>query len=170
MVSELQSKLNHVRTDTESPPDDHHAHQLSPRILSNAPSSRATTTSPTADSSGTASLSSYDNGEDERPLPPPPPAAERVVVYSSQTSRTITTPQKSPTGQNIDVQFDNVLRMMEKITDAEDEDGLVGPQYAIPFKNRDRPIVPPKPKREVYESLLSNHVTYQVSPAVDVSG
>lgn len=157
MVSELQSKLNTVRVDSAdsypNTPNQHSSYKNSAR------SSRAAT-SPYPDSSGSGSASSYDNLDED--LPPPPP---------EETHHLIMPVVKKPGNENLDVQFDNVLRMMEKLTEEEYlADQRTGPKYAVPFKNKDRPAVPPKPKREMYESLLTNHVTYQVSPVVDVSG
>jgi hypothetical protein len=83
----------------------------------------------------------------------------------------------SQNATSIEARFDSVLKMMEDLTD--EENGMMnvsgGPEYAMPFKSNEQhlhgPAVAPKPKREMYESLLQNHVgPYLVSPIVNVSG
>ncbi|XP_055344647.1 PH and SEC7 domain-containing protein 1-like [Paramacrobiotus metropolitanus] len=152
VVSELQLKLHRPDPSDTSPTP----HKPASRHPSSVPP-----VSPRPDSSTSSSGSSYP------PHTPPghviePPAPFRLPPLPA------TPGLKSP--HNLDAQFDSVLQMMEHLQTEVEEEHVNGVAYAVPYKKDQRPAVPPKPKRELYENLLANHVTLQVSPVVGVTG
>ncbi|OQV21882.1 hypothetical protein BV898_04095 [Hypsibius exemplaris] len=175
VVSELQTRLHSRSSDEPQPDHPHTGSRLSSRSSPAGPSPNREdlNTSP----EGSSSVSSYDNTQHHEQQQ----TVAKEELPSPTTARDLISPNGT-TNLTLEARFDSVLRMMEDLTDEEviREGGVIsgkgGPEYAMPFgggrqgEHHPGPAVAPKPRRELYEALLSNNVgPYLVSPVVNVS-
>ena len=128
-------------------------------------SQMVSSSSPVYETSGSASISSYENSDEATDgaavLPPPFSYTSHMKTHEA--------------AKELDSQLDSVLKMMEDLSNSENDSAISREsgrsEYAIPFKTEQSgPLVAPKPKRELYESMLPSHGAYRVSPVVNVTG
>lgn len=171
VVSELQSKMHTrplsgaaVGREDSAPVSPPHRRLGSVTSEDRSASQMVSSSSPVYETSGSASISSYENTSSEDTTIIPPPFSYITPLKVSY---------ESP--KDLDSQLDSVLKMMEDLS-SNDSGSDVGhksdrSEYAVPFKTEQNgPMVAPKPKRELYEALLPTHGAYRVSPVVNVSG
>lgn len=170
VVSELQSKM-YTRPLSATSATREDTAPVSPRRLGSvasedrSASQMVSSSSPVYETSGSASISSYENSDEATDgaavLPPPFSYTSHMKTHEA--------------AKELDSQLDSVLKMMEDLSNSENDSAISREsgrsEYAIPFKTEQSgPLVAPKPKRELYESMLPSHGAYRVSPVVNVTG